>query len=105
MVTDRQILGEEIPADAPRRAPFDPRAHFAAEPFVPLTDARVLVLGCGSVGGLGAWALASAGVGTLVLVDRDRLEPKNLRRHVCGSGELGAPKAGAVARFLRDRFP
>jgi hypothetical protein len=72
---------------------------------VKLDNARVLVLGCGSVGGLAAWGLASAGVGTLILVDREQLEPGNLRRHVCGSGEIGNPKAHAVARFLHDRFP
>jgi hypothetical protein len=72
---------------------------------VSLADARVLVLGCGSVGGLGAWGLAGAGVGTLVLADRDRLEPGNLRRHVCGPEAIGQPKAAAVGAWLRGRFP
>ena len=102
MITDWQMVSEP-PLGSP--ALLDPRARFAAEPAVNLSGERVLVLGCGSGGGLGAWALASAGVGTLTIIDCDRLEAKNLRRHVCGSSEVGEPKATAVARFLRDRFP
>ncbi len=77
----------------------------AAETAADLAGARVAVLGCGSVGGLAAWALASAGVDNLELADRDRLEGANLRRHVCGGSDLGRPKAEAVAGFLRARFP
>jgi molybdopterin/thiamine biosynthesis adenylyltransferase len=81
----------------------DPRAAFAEEPAVSFADASVAVLGCGSVGGLAAWACASAGVRTLTLADRDRLEPANSRRHVCGVADRGRPKAEAVADFLRQR--
>jgi molybdopterin/thiamine biosynthesis adenylyltransferase len=81
----------------------DPRAAFADEAAVSFADASVAVLGCGSVGGLAAWACASAGVRTLTLADRDRLEPANSRRHVCDLGQAGRPKAEAVADFLRRR--
>jgi molybdopterin/thiamine biosynthesis adenylyltransferase len=83
----------------------DPQAFFAAEPALDLADAAVAVAGCGSVGGLAAGGLAGAGVGRLVLLDRDRLEGANLRRHVCGRADLGRPKAHAVADFLAARFP
>jgi hypothetical protein len=78
---------------------------FPVEPTVPLTDAAATVLGSGSVGGVAAWCLASAGVGCLHIADRDYLTPNNLRRHVYGTDELERPKARAVARFLRSRFP
>jgi hypothetical protein len=52
-----------------------------------------------------AWALASVGVGSLYLADRDRLEPANLRRHIGGAADLGLPKADVVARFLNARLP
>jgi hypothetical protein len=32
-----------------------------------------------------------AGGGQIVLIDRDRLDVKNLRRHVCGRDDLGRP--------------
>lgn len=81
----------------------DPRAAVAGEPAAPLYDASVAVLGCGSVGGLSAWALASAGVGILHLADRDLIEPGNCRRHVCGLDGVGRPKTAALADFLRQR--
>ena len=90
---------------APENVCTDPRPFFASEPVISLATSRVLVLGCGSVGGLAAWGLASAGVGALTLIDRDRVEPDNLRRHVCGVGAVGTPKALALARFLGHRFP
>jgi molybdopterin/thiamine biosynthesis adenylyltransferase len=84
--------------------PFvDPRTPFTQEPVVSFADASVAVLGCGSVGGLAAWTLASAGLGGLTLADRDRLEPANSRRHVCGIADAGRSKAAAVADFLRQR--
>jgi molybdopterin/thiamine biosynthesis adenylyltransferase len=83
---------------------LDPRAHFAHEPAIDLKHACVAVVGCGSVGGLAAWDLAGAGVRRLILIDRDRLEADNLRRHVCGRGDLGRPKAHAVGGFLAERF-
>jgi molybdopterin-synthase adenylyltransferase len=86
-------------------AAADPRRLFAREPAVDLAGVRVAVLGCGSVGGLAAWALAGAGIGTLYLADRDRLEPANLRRHVGAAADLGQPKARVVARFLNARLP
>jgi molybdopterin-synthase adenylyltransferase len=98
MLNDPHAVGNELLRP-------DPRTAFAAEPALDLAGAYVAVLGCGSVGGLAAWCLAGAGVGRLTLADRDRLEPDNLRRHVCGARALGRPKAPAVAGFLQDRFP
>jgi hypothetical protein len=75
------------------------------EQAVDIGGAAVAVLGCGSVGSLAAWCLSSAGVATLELADRERLEPDNRRRHVCGAADQNRPKAEAVADFLRARFP
>src|SRR5438105_3791576 len=80
-------------------------AAYPAVPAVDLTAARVAVLGCGSVGGLAAWGCAAAGVGSLILADRDRLLADNVRRHACGRGAVGRLKTAAVARFLTRHFP
>ncbi len=45
-----------------------------------LAEATVLVAGCGALGTVAADLLCRAGVGTLVLVDRDVVEPSNLQR-------------------------
>jgi molybdopterin-synthase adenylyltransferase len=47
-----------------------------------LESARVLIVGCGALGGALAQSLVRSGVGTLVLVDRDVVEESNLPRQV-----------------------
>jgi adenylyltransferase/sulfurtransferase len=47
-----------------------------------LERARVLLVGCGATGGILAQSLVRAGVGRLVLVDRDVVERSNLPRQV-----------------------
>jgi molybdopterin/thiamine biosynthesis adenylyltransferase len=83
----------------------DPRTAFLHENAADLGGARVAVVGCGSVGGLAAWALASAGVRHFALIDRDTLAADNLRRHACGADDLGRPKAEALADLLQAHFP
>ena len=47
-----------------------------------LLDSTALVLGCGALGSIAADMLARAGVGHLVIVDRDIIEMSNLQRQV-----------------------
>ena len=71
-----------------------------------LRDATVVVLGCG---GLGSWALcglACAGVGTLVLVDDDRVELSNLNRQLLyRAADVGRPKVDVAAAALEAFNP
>jgi bacteriocin biosynthesis cyclodehydratase domain-containing protein len=66
-----------------------------------LRDARVVVLGCG---GLGSWTLcglACAGVGTLVLVDDDRVDLSNLNRQLLyRAADIGRIKVEVAAEAL-----
>lgn len=70
-----------------------------------LSDARVLIAGCGSGGGHVALQLAMSGVRKYALFDSDVLEPENVIRHVCGRRYLGQQKVDAVADVLLDRNP
>src|SRR5687767_9458592 len=45
-----------------------------------LLGARVAIVGCGALGSFQAGALARAGIGRLVLIDRDYVELSNLQR-------------------------
>jgi len=68
-----------------------------------LVSARVLVCGCGALGGVLAQTLFRAGVGELVLVDRDVVETSNLPRQVLFDerhAAAGTPKALAARETL-----
>jgi molybdopterin/thiamine biosynthesis adenylyltransferase len=70
-----------------------------------LSEARVLIAGCGSGGGQVALQLAMAGICRFALFDSDVLEPENVIRHVCGRRYLGQLKVDALADVLIDRNP
>jgi molybdopterin/thiamine biosynthesis adenylyltransferase len=73
----------------------------AAELQARLRRARVLLLGCGALGCWAASALCGAGVGSLVLVDDDRVELSNLNRQLLfGEAQLGRLKVDAAAEAL-----
>jgi len=68
-----------------------------------LAAAKVLVVGCGGLGSHSAGILARAGVGHLVLADRDVVELTNLQRQVLfdeADAREGLPKAEAARRKL-----
>ncbi len=69
-----------------------------------LLAACVVIVGCGANGSMMASTLARAGVGTLVIADRDFVELKNLQRQILFDEDdvaRGTPKAIAAAEKLR----
>jgi len=70
-----------------------------------LESKRVLLLGCGSVGGHLAFALARAGIGALTLVDHDIFIAENTYRHVLGKPYWGKLKALAMKQALKVQLP
>ena len=71
-----------------------------------LHDARVVIIGVGGLGSPAAMALADAGVGTIGLVDPDRVEPSNLHRQpLYGDADIGRLKVEAAAAHLQSRHP
>jgi len=70
-----------------------------------LLDSTVLLLGCGALGCVVAECLARAGVGHLVIVDRDIVELTNLQRQLLfdeRDASEGLPKAEAARRRIRS---
>jgi sulfur-carrier protein adenylyltransferase/sulfurtransferase len=71
-----------------------------------LASARVIVVGAGGLGCAVLASLAGAGVGTLTIVDHDRVESSNLHRQpLYGVADVGRPKAEAAAARLAAYNP
>ncbi|HWN98069.1 MAG TPA: ThiF family adenylyltransferase [Blastocatellia bacterium] len=83
----RQVLFREIGEDGQAR----------------LGRSTAVIIGCGALGALQAETLARAGVGRLVLVDRDFVEDSNLQRQIIfeeADARDRFPKAVAAARRI-----
>jgi adenylyltransferase/sulfurtransferase len=66
-----------------------------------LSEARVAVVGLGGIGGSAAYYLAAAGVGTLGLVDPDKVERSNLQRQILhATDRIGSAKTESAAATL-----
>ena len=71
-----------------------------------LLDAKVLIIGAGGLGAPVAYYLAAAGVGTIGLVDFDRVERSNLQRQIIHTEDrLGMLKTESAAVALRALNP
>jgi molybdopterin/thiamine biosynthesis adenylyltransferase/rhodanese-related sulfurtransferase len=71
-----------------------------------LKSARVLVVGAGGLGSPSAMYLAAAGVGTVGLVDFDRVDLSNLQRQIIhDTAAIGTPKLESAARRLSQINP
>ncbi|MBN9416816.1 MAG: molybdopterin-synthase adenylyltransferase MoeB [Candidatus Eremiobacteraeota bacterium] len=71
-----------------------------------LKTARVLLIGAGGLGSPLSLYLAAAGVGTLGLVDFDRVDESNLQRQILhGTKDVGRPKVDSACDRLQDLNP
>ena len=70
-----------------------------------LLKRTVTIFGCGSVGSFVADHLARSGVGTLRLVDFDKLCWANVGRHALGAAASGQKKSITLAEGLQRNFP
>jgi hypothetical protein len=70
-----------------------------------LRDKKVLLLGCGSVGGPLAHQLVMAGIGSISIIDHQLLSWTNIGRHPLGAEYVDKSKAVALARELQKNFP
>ena len=86
----RHILLDEIGIDGQQR----------------LLDGHALVVGLGGLGSPVALYLASAGVGTLTLVDADHVDATNLQRQIAHRlDRIGQPKVDSAAASVRALNP
>ena len=80
--------------------------EFGVEGQKRLKASRVLLVGAGGLGSPLGLYLAAAGVGTLGLLDFDRVDESNLQRQVLyGHSDIGRPKTEAALERLRGINP
>lgn len=70
-----------------------------------LQTKKVVLVGVGSLGSTVASIVARAGVGTLTLIDHDKLKWENLGRHALGAGYVGKYKSTSLATELTAALP
>lgn len=86
----RHLLLPEVSADGQRR----------------IKGARVLCIGAGGLGSPAALYLTAAGIGTLGLVDADRVDASNLQRQILyGTDDVGKSKVEQAKARLRQLNP
>ena len=100
-------IGDETEAYAMLPGPNDePNLILRAGPDAPLLRVRkAAIFGAGALGGYVATSLAQSGLGSLDIVDGDRLLPGNVARHVAGHRCAGKFKATAVQSIVKDHAP
>src|ERR1041385_1725804 len=71
-----------------------------------LMQSRVLVIGAGGLGSPAAFYLAAAGIGTVGIVDPDRVELSNLQRQILHvTKDIGRSKTASATRKLHELNP
>jgi sulfur-carrier protein adenylyltransferase/sulfurtransferase len=99
-------LPELSPEDALRYSRHLLLPQVGAEGQRRLAAARVLLIGAGGLGSPAALYLAAAGVGTLGIVEFDRVDVTNLQRQVLyGTSDVGRAKLDAARERLTDLNP
>lgn len=73
---------------------------------VKILESRVLLIGAGGLGSPTAYYLAAAGVGTIGIVDFDRVDVTNLQRQILhGTSDIGRPKALSAKETINELNP
>lgn len=68
-------------------------------------DKKLLVIGCGSIGGYVISELCKAGFKYITIVDDDFLTEENIYRHILGMEYVGKYKSVAMKNFLEKNIP
>jgi molybdopterin/thiamine biosynthesis adenylyltransferase/rhodanese-related sulfurtransferase len=104
-----------FPTQLPQTLTPEQRSRYSRHLLIPevgvegqlkLLESRVLLIGAGGLGSPASLYLAAAGVGTLGIVDDDRVDASNLQRQIAHSTErLGEWKADSAKQTLEALNP
>ncbi len=104
-----------MPVEVPRVFTPEQRERYSRHFILPdvgeegqakLLDAKVLLVGGGGLGSPAALYLAAAGVGTIGIIDHDKVDLSNLQRQILyTTDDIGRPKVEVAAERLRALNP
>ena len=78
-------------------------AQFGEEAQLRLKKAKVFIVGAGGLGGPVSFYLAAAGVGHIIICDRDVVELSNLNRQILhGTSDINCSKADSAKNTLTE---
>ncbi len=81
-------------------------AQFGEEAQLRLKKAKVFIVGAGGLGGPVSFYLAAAGVGHIIICDRDVVELSNLNRQILhGTSDINCSKADSAKNTLTELNP
>lgn len=73
--------------------------------FKALSEAKILIVGCGGIGSTATMLLAGAGIRNFKIIDADVIEKSNLNRQLFWrSNDIGKYKTDILATALKERF-
>lgn len=82
------------------------RTLLGEERFEKLSQANVLVVGVGGVGGYVAELMVRSGIKAITVVDGDQVDPSNLNRQIIAlQSTIGQPKVEAIRRRIAEINP
>ena len=107
-----RLEAQRLPDPAPRTLDAEKRSRYSRHLLIPevgeegqlkLLESRVLLIGAGGLGSPAVLYLAAAGVGTLGIVDDDRVDASNLQRQIAHSTETLGELEGRLGEARRSR--
>jgi molybdopterin/thiamine biosynthesis adenylyltransferase len=69
------------------------------------SETSTMVIGCGGIGNWVSIDLALLGIGTVVLIDPDKIEASNLNRTLFRLSDIGKYKTEALSELISERRP
>lgn len=70
-----------------------------------LSDKKILVVGCGSIGGYLVNELVKTGIQNIMVVDDDKLTEENIYRHILGMEYVREYKSKAIIDYINKNIP
>lgn len=70
-----------------------------------LYSKKILVIGCGSIGGYVIDQISKSGINNIYVYDDDILTEENIYRHVLGNKYVGSYKSQAICEYIRENIP